>query len=81
MSQKKAPPKRGFLVLLCGNEALFFQAFDQRRIFRASQCSFSVDIVTSYCESVCRSSQIFRLCANEVPTAVTSCLRRTPVTL
>ena len=66
MSQKKAPPKRGFLVLLCGNEALFFQAFDQRRILRAGQGSFFVNVIASYCESVCRRSQIFRLCANEV---------------
>ena len=61
MSQKKAPPKRGFLVLLCGNEALFFQAFDQRRILRAGQGSFFVNVIASYCESICRRSQIFRL--------------------
>ena len=66
MSQKKAPPKRGLLILFCGNEALFFQAFDQRRIFRAGQGSFFVDVIAPYCECVCRRSQIFRLCSNEV---------------
>ena len=62
----KTPPKRGFLDLFCGNEALLFQAFNQRRILRAGQGSFFVNVIASYCESVCRRSQIFRLCANAV---------------